>query len=171
MFMDSVCVCYLIDGTHPCYGSYVVGDGDQHGSGQVFFADAVSLLFAHHVTKTAIRTSFKPTQCVSCVDVVRRACDPQVTDARHSPGRHGAALQAEALVVSPVDVSHQLVHVGGVALAGHFQRLLERLAARQQTAQTQECPASETERGREGEDQRCGREVEEDGPGSGLNLD
>ena len=48
--MDA-CV-YLIDGTHPCYGSYVVSDGDECGSGQVFLTDAVALLFAHHVTKT-----------------------------------------------------------------------------------------------------------------------
>lgn len=43
---------YLIDSTHPCDGSYVVGDGDQRRSGQVLLTDAVSLLFAHHVTKT-----------------------------------------------------------------------------------------------------------------------
>lgn len=50
---DPVCVCvYLIDSTHPCYGSYIVSDGDQRGSGQVLLTDAVSFLFAHHVTKT-----------------------------------------------------------------------------------------------------------------------
>lgn len=43
---------YLIESTHARYGSYVIGDGDQCGSGQVFLTDAVSLLFAHHVTKT-----------------------------------------------------------------------------------------------------------------------
>lgn len=62
-----VCVCecmcermcertYLIDGTHPCYGSYVISDGDQCCSGQVFLTDAVSLLLAHHVTKTVKTT-------------------------------------------------------------------------------------------------------------------
>lgn len=49
----------------------------------------------------------------------------------HSPGRHGRALQAEALVVAAVDVLDQLVHVGGVALARHLQSFLKRLAARQ----------------------------------------
>lgn len=43
---------HLVDGTHACDGSYVVGDGHQRGSGQVFLTDAVSLLFAHHVAKT-----------------------------------------------------------------------------------------------------------------------
>lgn len=46
-----VCV-YLINSTHACYGSYVISDGDQRGSRQVFLTDAVSLVFAHHVTKT-----------------------------------------------------------------------------------------------------------------------
>lgn len=46
-----VCV-YLVDSTHACDGSYVVCDGDQCRPGQVLLADAVSLLFAHHVTKT-----------------------------------------------------------------------------------------------------------------------
>lgn len=49
---DSCVVLYLVDGTHACNGSYVVSDGDQCRPGQVFLADAVSLLFAHHVTKT-----------------------------------------------------------------------------------------------------------------------
>lgn len=43
---------YLVDSTHACDGSYVVSDGDQCRSGQVLLTDAVSLLFAHHVTKT-----------------------------------------------------------------------------------------------------------------------
>lgn len=43
---------YLIDSTHPSDGSYVISDGDQCGPGQVFLTDAVSLFFAHHVTKT-----------------------------------------------------------------------------------------------------------------------
>lgn len=51
-FDDIGAVLYLVDGTHACNGSYVVCDGDQCRSGQVFLADAVSLLFAHHVTKT-----------------------------------------------------------------------------------------------------------------------
>ena len=52
-----VCVCmYLIDSTHPCYGSYIISDGDQRGSGQVFLRNAVSLVFAHHVTKTVKQT-------------------------------------------------------------------------------------------------------------------
>lgn len=42
---------YLVDGAHACDGSDVVGDGDQRGSGQVLLADAVPLLFAHHVAK------------------------------------------------------------------------------------------------------------------------
>lgn len=46
-----VCV-YLVDSTHACDGSYVVRDGDQCRPGQVLLTDAVSLLFAHHVTKT-----------------------------------------------------------------------------------------------------------------------
>lgn len=60
---DSACVCvcvYLVDCTHACYGSYVISDGDQSGSGQVFLTDAVSLLFAHHVTKTIKETIKKP---------------------------------------------------------------------------------------------------------------
>lgn len=44
-------VPYLVDGTHACDGPDVVGDGDQRRSGQVLLADAVPLLFAHHVTK------------------------------------------------------------------------------------------------------------------------
>ena len=49
---------YLIDRTHPCNGSYVVSDGDECGSGQVLLTDAVSLLFAHHVTKTEKNNPF-----------------------------------------------------------------------------------------------------------------
>lgn len=44
-------VPYLVDGAHACDGPDVVGDGDQRRSGQVLLADAVPLLFAHHVTK------------------------------------------------------------------------------------------------------------------------
>lgn len=43
-----------------------------------------------------------------------------VTITSRSPRRDGRALQAKALVVSPVDVFHQFVHVCRVALAGHF---------------------------------------------------
>lgn len=64
----------------------------------------------------------------------------------HTPGRHRRPLQAEALVVSSVNVFDQLVHVCGVALAGHLQRLLERLAARQQAAEAQEGPAAQAAR-------------------------
>lgn len=59
--IQRVCVCvYLVDCTHACYGSYVISDGDQSGSGQVFLTDAVSLLFAHHVTKTIRETIKNP---------------------------------------------------------------------------------------------------------------
>lgn len=44
-------VPYLVDSAHACDRSNVVGDGDQRSSGQVLLADAVPLLFAHHVTK------------------------------------------------------------------------------------------------------------------------
>lgn len=49
--LSPLLVAYLVDRTHACDGADVVGDGDQRGSGQVLLADAVSLLFAHHVTK------------------------------------------------------------------------------------------------------------------------
>lgn len=68
----------------------------------------------------------------------------------HSPGCDSGALQAKALIVSSVDVLHQLVHVGGVTLAGHFQSFLERLAARQQAAKAQERATSQTDKRRRG---------------------
>lgn len=66
-----------------------------------------------------------------------------------SPGRHSGALKAEALIVASVDVFNQFVHIGRVAFAGHFQRFLECLAARQQAAKPQECATSQTGRRKE----------------------
>lgn len=63
----------------------------------------------------------------------------------YSPGCHSRTLQAKALVISSINIFHQFVHVGGVALAGHFQCLLKRFTARQQTAEAQKCATSETE--------------------------
>lgn len=65
--------------------------------------------------------------------------------ASRSPRCDSRTLQAKALVVSPVDVFHQFVHVCRVALASHFQRLLECLAARQKTAEAQKRTTSQTE--------------------------
>lgn len=45
---------YFIKGTHSRYGANVVGDGDQSRSGKVLFSDSLSLLLAHHVSKTAM---------------------------------------------------------------------------------------------------------------------
>lgn len=71
-----------------------------------------------------------------------------INPASQSPGRHSGALEAETFVVTAVDIFNQFVHIGRVAFAGHFQRFLEGLAARQQTAEPQECPTSQTGRGK-----------------------
>lgn len=68
-----------------------------------------------------------------------------ITMTSHSPRCNSRTLQAKALIVSPVDIFHQFVHVCRVALASHFQRLLECLTARQKTAEAQKRTASQTE--------------------------
>lgn len=45
---------YFIKGTHSCYGANVVGDGDQSCSGKVLLTGRLSLLLAHHVSKTVV---------------------------------------------------------------------------------------------------------------------
>lgn len=50
---------YLIQCTHPSNGANVVGDGDQCGPGEVFFADGLSLFFAHHVAKAMLGISLR----------------------------------------------------------------------------------------------------------------
>lgn len=45
---------YFIKGTHSCYGANVVGDGDQSCSGKILLTGRLSLLLAHHVSKTVV---------------------------------------------------------------------------------------------------------------------
>lgn len=58
----NVCSCILqtpltnlIESTHPGDGADVIGDGDQHCSGQVLLRHRLSLLFEHHVPKTIMK--------------------------------------------------------------------------------------------------------------------
>lgn len=62
----------------------------------------------------------------------------------HTPRCHSSPLEAEPLIISSVNVLHQFVHIVAVSFARHLQRFFKRLAARQQTAQTQERPTSQT---------------------------
>lgn len=59
------------------------------------------------------------------------------------PGGHGPAGETEPLVVSSVDVPHQLVHPGAVAQRGHLQSFFKGGAARQQAAQAEEGPPTQ----------------------------
>jgi hypothetical protein len=61
------------------------------------------------------------------------------------PRSHGVARQTEQVVVTAVNVAHELVNFLVVAARSQFDRLVERLAIAQQTAQPVEKPASNTE--------------------------
>lgn len=69
-------VPYLVDGAHACDGSDVVGDGDQRGSGQVLLADAVPLLFAHHVTKAVEKSRAELSTRSLTADMYKNAARP-----------------------------------------------------------------------------------------------
>lgn len=58
------------------------------------------------------------------------------------PAGNQITRQAEPLVAATVDISHQLVDASVVSAGRQLDSLLEWVAARQQTAQTQECTTS-----------------------------